>query len=289
MDDGERPAPVEWDDYATWLVDAWSTCLAGATSERQVQEFLEQHPSLLPGATDSAGVLGHHPACWDAVIRQPELKGLGPGRQPDFMWVRRDTAAVRPVLIEIEDPNKHWFNPSNRNPTAETTHALDQLIEWKVWFQDSENRLIFEKRYVPQEFRHRPLEPQYVLIHGRQSEFDEITSPHESPLYMRRKRDLMRRERELFFTYDQLRPDDEARDYATLTATTTGFKLDALPPTFATGHNTADLAALIADPALALAQVPLISDARRAFLHERWKYWRQQRLAGSPAGLVVRE
>src|SRR6266550_896764 len=155
--DPNRPPPLPWGEYAPWLLEKWRDLLDSAPGEPNVQKFLERHPCLLPGANEApssapGGHRGHHDACWYGVIRQPELRGLGPNRLPDFMWLRRDTAAVRPVLIEIEDPQKQWFNPSSRIPNAKLTQALDQFVEWKVWFSSPENELVFRSRYVPPEF-----------------------------------------------------------------------------------------------------------------------------------------
>ncbi|MFF9767458.1 Shedu anti-phage system protein SduA domain-containing protein [Streptomyces sp. NPDC014636] len=253
----------------------WNSLLASDGGEKPVQKFLEGHPSLLPGATDDVGPGGHHGASLHSVISQPELQGLGRRRYPDFMWVRRDTASIRPICIEIEDPAKRWFNPASQTPTAELTEALDQLIEWKVWFSKPENQSVFLKTYAP-DFADRTLEPQYVLIYGRDSEFRVMESPHADPSYMRAKRNFMRRENEHFYTFDSLKPIAEARDYGTLVRSVRGWELKALPPTFATHPMMRDLFEAVARPEAALANVPLIDDARRDYVAERWAHWRTQ-------------
>jgi hypothetical protein len=191
------------------------------------------------------------------------------------MWIRRDTAAIRPICIEIEDPAKRWFNVGKQTPTAELTEALDQLIEWKVWFSKPENQSIFLKTYAP-DFTLRSLEPQYVLIYGRDSEFRSAESPHADSHYMRAKRNFMHRENEHFYTFDSLKPIAEARDYGTLSRSVRGWDLKALPPTFTTHPIMRDLFEVIARPEAALANVPLVDDARRAYVAERWAHWRAQ-------------
>jgi hypothetical protein len=61
----------------------------------------------------------------------------------------------------------------------------------------------------------RRLEPQYVLIFGRNAEF-RPGSIHKSPDKIRRKRDFLQRDSEQFFTYDMLKPEKEAQDYITI-------------------------------------------------------------------------
>ncbi|MCX5608241.1 DUF4263 domain-containing protein [Streptomyces sp. NBC_00047] len=271
--DPDRPQPLSWDEYQTFLSPRWEALLASNPNERKVQEFLELHPCFLPGATASVGRGGHHGPSFEAVIRQPPLQGLGPTRVPDFMWVRRDTGAICPICIEIESPSKSWFNKGSRTPTAELTQAIDQLTEWKVWFNSPENRLIFGKTYAPQ-YADRPIEPQFVLIFGRDSEFRASSSKHENPDYMRLKRDHMSRSNEHFFTYDQLRPSREGADYATITRTAVGWTLHSIPPTFSTGARMRELSGVVGDPSAAVSRTDLIGSDRRAYLLERWRYWR---------------
>ena len=144
------------------------------------------------------------------------------------MWITRSTALITPVCIEIEKPGKRWFTKGG-HPTAELSQALDQLIDWKVWFSESENQSIFRKTYLRGQYEDRQLLPQYVLIYGRASEF-EVPGPHERPDRLRKKRDFMRRgDDEHFMTFDSLRPKRDSSDFATLSMTANGPKLHAVP------------------------------------------------------------
>jgi hypothetical protein len=275
-DDATRPKPVAWDDYESWLMERWNALLdVHSNDESKMQEFLEQHPCLLPDPTGS-----HHGVVWQALIRQPELKGLGRDRFPDFMWIRRDTVTIRPVCIEIEAPGKRWFN-RNRTPNAKLTQALDQIVDWKVWFSLPENQLIFRQRYVPPKMHDRRIEPEFVLVYGRDSEFRPGPSAHDHPEAIRRKRDFMRRRNEHFFTYDRLRPALAAANYVTLTIPAEGFELSNVPPTFTTGPGTRTLAIRIADPSAAFARAELMSERRKKYLVGRWQHWRKQATASS--------
>ncbi|MFE9782243.1 Shedu anti-phage system protein SduA domain-containing protein [Streptomyces sp. NPDC005775] len=274
-DDPTRPRATDWKTYTTWLAHEWGKLLSSNCSEVDAQRFLEAHPCLLPGAADDVGAGHHGPVLW-SVISLPELQGLGRRRIPDFMWVRRDTANVRPICIEIESPSKPWFSPGTQTPTAKLTEALDQLVEWKVWFSQPDNQSVFLKTYAP-EFNRRVLEPQYVLIYGRDAEFRSGTSPHPDHDYMRSKRDHMRRSNESFYTFDMLKPAQDAEGYVTLTRKDNSWILKGLPPTFTTHPVMSDLFRAVSNPESALQTVPLISDERRAYVASRWRHWRSDR------------
>ncbi|MFF3443257.1 Shedu anti-phage system protein SduA domain-containing protein [Streptosporangium sp. NPDC002721] len=274
----DRPKSIPWEIYEEWLSKEWHKLLRSSPPESLVQEFLEQHPSLLPGAADDVG-RGHHGSCWDAVITQPRLKGLGRDRIPDFMWVRSDTATVYVLCIEIEAPGKPWFTSGGQS-SAELTQALDQLLEWKVWFSSAENMLAFRHAYIPAELGYRRIETQFLLIYGRDSEFRPGTSRHERPDYLRRKRDFIPRDSEFFYTFDQLRPERDAQHCSTISGMQSEFTMVHMPPTIQTGRSTKTLASEIVEIGPALESIPLISEDRKKYLIERWGYWRNQALRG---------
>ncbi|WP_433512894.1 Shedu anti-phage system protein SduA domain-containing protein [Nonomuraea sp. CA-143628] len=274
--DQRRPLAVSWDQYEAWLASEWLNILKSDPAELEVQKFLEQHPSLLPAAADDVG-RGHHGACWDAVITQPRLKGLGGDRLPDFMWVKRDTATVYVILIEIEAPRKPWFT-ENGWATAELNQALDQLLDWKLWFSNPENALFFRHAYIPAELGYRRIETQYILIYGRDSEFRLGRSRHKRPDLLRAKRNLMPRDSEFFYTFDQLRPAKDAQNACCISGMRGNFSLRGVPPTLGTGEATQTLAAEVSNIEAAISSTPLISNERKAYLAYRWKHWREQAL-----------
>ncbi|MFC4589338.1 DUF4263 domain-containing protein [Sphaerisporangium corydalis] len=273
-----RPQAVPWEVYEPWLIGQWRNLLQSNPPESLVQEFLEQHPSLLPGAADDVG-RGHHGACWDAVITQPRLKGLGHDRIPDFMWVRSDTATVYVLCIEIEAPGKPWFITGGQS-SAELTQALDQLLEWKVWFANPENMLTFRRSYIPAELGYQRIETQFLLIYGRDSEFRHATSRHEHPDRLRRKRDFIPRDSEFLYTFDQLRPERDAQNCSTISGIQSEFRMVRMPPTIKTGESTKTLASEISEIESPLEVIPLIGEDRKRYLAQRWKYWRAEALGG---------
>jgi hypothetical protein len=63
--------------------------------------------------------------------------------------------------------------------------AIDQIREWKTWFNEPEHVLLFRKSYLITEgvMHYRQLEPQYVLIYGRREEAhrSEVFARSEHP------------------------------------------------------------------------------------------------------------
>lgn len=281
--DLERPMPTPWQHYIDWLMPAWASLLSSSPAEKEVQVFLEAHPCLLPGALGDIGPGGNHGPELDGVYREAPLEGLGRRRRPDFMWVTRSTSLITPICIEIEKPDRRWFSANGR-PTAELTQALDQISDWKVWFSEPENQLIFRETYVAGTRRDRALRPQYVLIYGRQGEF-EVGGPHRQPGSLRKKRDFMRREDEVFLTFDSLRPKKDYSDFVTLSMTARGPMLHAVPPSFTTGPLTSRLATVIRNPRRAIEATPLWSDERKSYVLERWAYWKS--VSEAPGGLRI--
>ena len=137
---------MNWDTYEQLIMAEWGQLLnVDSPAEKDVQSFLERHPSILPGAFNLlGGESGHYP--WlSGVISQPPLPSYN-RRIPDFMWLSVSSDTEEPVLIEIEAPGKHWFTSSGK-PTAQLTQALDQITEWKAWFGVPHNVEAFKAYY----------------------------------------------------------------------------------------------------------------------------------------------
>jgi antiviral defense system Shedu protein SduA len=164
-DDGPPPMPEP--EYFAAAMAKYHEVLDSAVDEKSMQTFFEEHPPLLPfGFPDYTG----HGPYLQALVSQPELAGLGV-RQPDFLWLSRNSGEICPVLIEIEKPTKRWATAGkNPQPTAELTQALNQLRQWREWMRNPQNVMIFLERYgVPLNWRRRQFSPLYVLIYGRKA------------------------------------------------------------------------------------------------------------------------
>jgi Domain of unknown function (DUF4263) len=273
--DPARPRALAWEQYSDRALSAWYSLLSQEPEEDEVQRFLELHPSMIPGGSGDIGPGGHHGSDMGAVFRRPNLIGGGRAFQPDFMWVTRSTSLITPILVEIEKPSKRWFRRDGR-PTSEFTEAHDQLNDWRSWFARDGNKALFRERFLflSEKYEDRPLEPEYVLVYGRQSEFG-IGGRHTNPGALRFKRDQQRRMNESFMTFDALRPHFDHSNSLMLTMTAQGPKIHAFSPVYGTGTNVGEGALLLGDPHDALDRSVMISDERRAYLAKRWSHWQQ--------------
>lgn len=273
--DKTRPMAIEWRIYHDKVLAEWYSLLSGEPEEEEVQHFLELHPSMIPGGSGDVGPGGHHGSDVGGVFRRPRLGGEGRTFEPDFMWVTRSSSLITPILIEIEKPAKRWFRKDGR-PTSQFTEAHDQLNDWRAWFAREGNKSIFRQTFLllKEKWEDRPLDPQFLLIYGRESEF-QFGGGHENPRALRYKRDQQRGESESFMTFDSLRPRFDHSDSMTLTMTALGPKIHAFSPVFGTGPQIGEAACLLGDPSEALGRSVMMSSARREYLAKRWSYWQQ--------------
>jgi Domain of unknown function (DUF4263) len=214
-----------------------------------------------------------------AVFREPDLTGRGRKFEPDFIWVTRSSGLITPILIEIEKPSKRWFRGDGR-PSGEFKDARDQLNDWRSWFARDGNETIFRDRFLflGSKYEDRPLEPQYVLIYGRESEF-HFGGGHADPRALRYKRDQQRGANESFMTFDALRPRYDHRNSMTLTMTARGPAIHAFSPVYGTTTGVGAGAIVLGDPSEALERSVMMSDERRAYLAQRWAYWQEHEQA----------
>lgn len=257
-------AAMPWKAYEALVVTEWSQLLDSNPNEAQLQTYLERHPCLLPWVEGEFGG-GHHGAFPAAVITQPKLAGIG-DRYPDFLWIVRDSLSVYAVLVEIESPRKHWFTRAGQ-PHNQLTQAVDQLREWRAWFSNPANLIGFMERFqVPWAFAARSFQQRYVLIYGRRN--DPSLNPRTSP-----KRRFQAHADEIFMSYDRLAPNANLDRYLTVRLDDSGYRAVNVPPTLQLGPFYAEFWSKIRDKDLAVASSPHLSNARRAFLIERWPYW----------------
>lgn len=274
--DPVRPEPMAWEPYSAAVFNEWQELLASDPEESGVHAFLELHPAMIPGGSGDIGPGGHHGSDFSAVFTKPRLKGQGRDFEPDFMWVTRSTGLITPVLIEIEEPSKRWFRKDGR-PTSEFTEAHDQLNDWRSWFKMDANKALFRSTFLIEGelFLDRPIEPQFVLIYGRQSEF-ELGGGHEDPAGLRRKRDGQRARDESFMTFDSLRPRYDHRNSVTVRMTATGPEAVAFSPVYGTSPKAGHLARNVRRLPDALVASVMMTEERRKYLARRFEYWHQR-------------
>lgn len=260
------PPALEWETYRERVLHDWQALLdsAGSGDEKTIQRFLEEHPSLVPGAFGFP-TSGHYPFP-GAVISQPRLIGLTT-RIPDFMWIVRDSECIQPLLVEIETPHKRWFTQRGR-PSAAFTQAKNQLTEWRDWFdQNASKSQFFDYYRIPEHDRRwLAFKPFYVLVYGRRREFDQDPE-------LNRKRAHQSRQDESLMTFDRLAPLEGAREMLCVTRKDDGYHALHLPATMRLSPTMTELRANIRDIPAALERNGWISEDRKEFLRERIPYW----------------
>ncbi len=260
---------MPWGEYDKLLKSEWELLLNGQppSSEPAVQEFLEQHPSLVPGAFNALGSeSGHYP--WhSALISQPPLPSYN-HKIPDFMWLSRNSGTEEPVLIEIEAPSKRWFKENN-DQTADFSHALNQIQGWKAWFQNPLNVQGFQQFYGldVDSWRRRHFRPAYVLIYGRRSDAD--ANPHRTALRAHFGADDV-----VLMTFDRLTPNPKADQFICVKANRAGeLRAISVPPTLKWSANLASDRAPIQNLPDAINRSKGMTDARKDFLIRRLRFW----------------
>ena len=258
------PNPMSWEVYERTATAEWQKILGGpATTEQDIQGFLERNPAFVPGAF-SFPTSGHGPI-HGGVFARPALRSTVT-RVPDFMWLATASDIIYPVLVEIETPAKRWFTAAGQ-PTAAWTQARGQLVEWKEWLgQPSNIRGLLDAFEVPSDYRHHAIEPQFVLVFGRRAEFASRPG-------LRRRRALQRGPNEFHVTFDRIRPDRNASYCMTLRHGTAGIEATTVPPTIRLGPAHAHSWLHVRGREAAARAERRMSVRRREFVARRFSYW----------------
>ncbi len=290
---------VEWLTYYTRARNEWQVLLedpraadGGKRRERPLHEFLERNPSFVPGAAgfrnQTGHARGHHGPVQSLLFTEPRLAGAQAFR-PDFMWITKDSAAVRPVLVEIEAPWKTWYLQGKTEVTAELKQAHGQLATWRTWLRGEGHEAVFKSTYNlahRYEADGRGLRFRYILGYGRSGEFEPHLSVHgDQARFLREMRDELAAPDEELRTLDSFGPESsQLEDVITVKHTARGLEAVAVAPTFHTGHLMAEAAANIKGLKQAverLAGVDHVTDERISFLKDRIDYlaarWRSDR------------
>jgi len=261
------PEVLSSEEYHRVLSTEWKNLLehGDPTDESVFQQFLEQHPILLPGPHGTPHGMYHGPL-FDSVFSQPELPGFR-AKRPDFLLFEQDSARIYAVLIEIEAPAKRWATRSGA-PHSDLTRALDQLREWKSWFSEPHNVLAFRDLYKvdPESLDSRTLVQHFVLIHGRRAEATASKS-------FAKKRSTFATADEYLMTYDRLLPNGSAQFTVKLdrSGPDTRLRLLSIPPTFSLHRSNAERFLSFIGQEDAIRTQPLLTTERREFLLKRLK------------------
>ena len=261
------PPAISFSDYARETRHSFRNLLDSDPPECDVQKFLEQNPSIVPGALTPGSPSGHYPLhC--LLISQPRLTGLST-KIPDFMWIATHSAKWFPTLIEIEQPSKPLFR-KDLVPTAQFTQARDQLADWRAWFNDPANRLVFQNEYgIPEKWvKRRTMQLHMILVYGRRRDFEN------DPVASKKRSVLMPGSDEELMSFDRLEPDASLSDALTVRALGAGnFSALSVPATLELGPGHAERSSVISGVDKAIRANPGISEDRKNFLLGRLPYW----------------
>jgi hypothetical protein len=268
----EPPSPaMAWQMYERVIMAEWSQLLDSQPppTEPAVHSFLEQHPSMVPGAFNIiGGNSGHHPVM-SALISQPPLPSYD-RRIPDFMWLSTNSEIDEPVLIEIEAPGKRWFTKSGAQ-TAHLTQALGQIADWKAWMAVPHNVEAFKAFYGLDRlaWQRRRFRPAYLLIYGRRAEASA------TPVLTQRRGHL-HSDDIVSMTFDRLQPNPQASQLICIKAESAGrFKAISVPPTLKWCPLLAEDRSMISDFPAAIEANQHITLERKQFLIRRFPYWNE--------------
>ena len=260
---------MEWEKYEQLIIAEWTELLNRnpMPNEKGIQCFLERYPCMVPGAFSLIGAESGHAPLFCGLISQPILPSFN-YRKPDFMWLSKNSDTIEPVLIEIEDPNKQWWTECGQQ-TAQLTQALDQIIEWRMWFRDLANQIKFKEMYGLAS-DNRQFKPSFLLIFGRRNEANVNSNQ------ILKRTELAKDDVDII-TFDRLHPIQKANDQLCLS-----IKFDnkcrtltviSVPATFTLGPSFANDRAIVIGLEKAIKSNKDISEVRKEFLISRLPYW----------------
>ncbi|MBE7506217.1 MAG: DUF4263 domain-containing protein [Planctomycetia bacterium] len=268
----DGPPAMSWSQYMSEYGTRYKQLLSSDPPEDSLHKFFRDNPSFLIGVGSPSFGMATPPFRF-ALIDKPRLQGIT-CKEPDFMWVLRDSATWYLTLVEIEKPSKRIFSAALKSkdlPKQEFNQARNQLHQWKTWFQVPENTLLFNRFYRTQEMHQMQARAlRFLLVFGRRQEFEDNES------LQRHRSSLLSQADEHLSSFDRLAPNNSFSDMITAHVDPDGkFRAIAVPPTFTIGPMNADISAHIISLDEAINQSPSISSERKQFLCERLPYWKE--------------
>lgn len=120
-----EPDLVEWDTITPELVDEFQQILDHATTERDTQQFLQDHPQLL-----LQPLRGGH-GRW--VLPQ---KAFGGHFRSDFMIAELSSSGFEWTAVELEGPQRPLFTKTGQ-PAQYLRKGISQIEEWRLYIQQN--------------------------------------------------------------------------------------------------------------------------------------------------------
>lgn len=269
------PPAVDFNEYANATSAAFLRLLDTAQTECQLQEFLELHPSMVPGALTPGSQSGHSPM-YEALIAQPLLPGFD-AKVPDFLWLSQHSSCIYAAMIEIECPTKKLFTKAGLQ-RAEFTQAYGQIKDWRRWFNSGSNKQIFFEQYglTQRMMFSKEFELHFILVYGRRSEFVD------NPNFSKRRHTLMSGHNEELMSFDRLQPNPWLSSAVTVKAIGAAqFLIKHVPETFEIRPPAVGDLFHFEGMEEAINRNQAMPAERRDFLLRRLPYWRSWKESGA--------
>jgi len=153
---------VEFEEHQ--LRSKYEKFLRVASTEAQMQYFLETNPILVPGLYDL-----HNGPVADVVVSKLRLSDE---YVTDFAFISENSAVCQITLVEIEAPSMQIFRKSDGLFTSEFSRSAQQLQDWDQWCSQHPVHLkdTFRRIYHRAMFRHQRVMVRCVLVAGRRTE-----------------------------------------------------------------------------------------------------------------------
>lgn len=256
----DAPKPLSRREYVALAEQDYAGLLKNSPSdEAAFQAFFEKHPSFL-------SVEKRRHASWPhMIVTQPELRGYT-AKRPDFFAIEENSGRLRAVLIEIETPASRWATDGGVQHHA-LTYALDQLEDWRVWFEDSSNRQAFRKHFFLD--TRENFELGYMLIHGSRNE----ATLHQEFAKKRKHLDTSDR---TAMSFDRLFPDENQLHFVTvrriseMDQSKAKFELAGIPACFKFDPLTPELCLNVRLNEQVVRSAPFMTQERADFIIAEW-------------------
>jgi hypothetical protein len=161
LDDTQREY-LRFEEQA--LKDKYLAFLDRASSEAEMQCFLETNPAFIPGLYDR-----HNGPLGQVVVSKLRL---GNEFITDFAFISVNSAEAQVNLVEIESPTAGIFRESDDQFTSNFNKAYQQVRDWGLWAEQNTTYLkdIFRTVYYRRVFSLRRVIVCRMLVAGRRSE-----------------------------------------------------------------------------------------------------------------------
>lgn len=258
------PEPITWSEYVDKSSTEFHNLLDQDCEENIYQDFFERNPAFIPGALEIVGHSGHYPYM-GCLITQPEIGNLF-RRKPDFLWLAQDSLSFTPVFIEIEKPSKKSFT-SQGILSAEFNQALGQIKEWQGIFKTPANVMAFNNLFkLPAYITEKSFEPQYLLIYGRRSEYEDDDR-------LRILRNESQGSDLRIISYDRLKPEYDCSNAVTCEVKQGSYVVKHISSTYKYSPSGSEDLAKYHGFREKIDDMEHTSDERKEFLKSRYDYW----------------